>query len=171
MGLAKITIINGRLGADAELKFTQDGLAICSFRVAVDSLRKKEQKKDGTDGKKTYWIRCTLFGKQAEALSKYLLKGTAVYVDGNFDIDDWKTRDGESRYTIECTVDTIQLLSGKPTGEIDSEDYIPNKVDHIPTPNKSFNAPIPGVSPISEAKKILDSEAKKIPDSEDDIPF
>ena len=60
----------GRIGRDAELRFTAAGDAVCSVPVAVDYGRK------GQDGKKpTQWYEVTLWGKQAEGLAEYLTKG------------------------------------------------------------------------------------------------
>lgn len=69
----------GRLGRDAELRYTPGGDAVCNLALACEYGRK------GTDGKKpTQWIDATLWGKQAEALAPYLLKGQQLY----FTIDD-----------------------------------------------------------------------------------
>ena len=69
----------GRLGRDAEVRFTPGGDAVCNLALACEYGRK------GPDGKKpTQWIDATLWGKQAEALGPYLLKGQQLH----FTIDD-----------------------------------------------------------------------------------
>ena len=69
----------GRLGRDAEVRFTPGGDAVCNLAIACEYGRK------GQDGKKpTQWIDATLWGKQAEALAPYLLKGQQLH----FTIDD-----------------------------------------------------------------------------------
>jgi single-strand DNA-binding protein len=69
----------GRLGRDAEIRYTPGGDAVCNLALACEYGRK------GTDGKKpTQWIDATLWGKQAEALAPYLLKGQQLH----FTIDD-----------------------------------------------------------------------------------
>lgn len=69
----------GRLGRDAELRYTPDGNAVCDLALACEYGRK------GQDGKRpTQWVDATLWGKQAEAMAPYLLKGQQLH----FTIDD-----------------------------------------------------------------------------------
>jgi len=69
----------GRLGRDAELRFTPNGDPVCNLALACDYGRK------GQDGKRpTQWVDATLWGKQAEAMAPYLLKGQQLH----FTIDD-----------------------------------------------------------------------------------
>lgn len=69
----------GRLGRDAELRYTPNGDAVCNLALACEYGRK------GQDGKRpTQWIDATLWGKQAEAMAPYLLKGQQLH----FTIDD-----------------------------------------------------------------------------------
>lgn len=64
----------GRLGRDAELRYTPGGDAVCNLALACEYGRK------GQDGKRpTQWIDATLWGKQAEALAPYLLKGQQLH--------------------------------------------------------------------------------------------
>jgi single-strand DNA-binding protein len=69
----------GRIGRDAELRYTPGGDAVINLALACDYGRK------GQDGKRpTQWVDATLWGKQAEAMAPYLLKGQQVY----FTMDD-----------------------------------------------------------------------------------
>ncbi|MBC2655518.1 single-stranded DNA-binding protein [Pseudomonas sp. MSSRFD41] len=69
----------GRIGRDAELRYTSNGDAVCNLAIACDYGRK------GQDGKRpTQWVDATLWGKQAEAMAQYLIKGQQVH----FTIDD-----------------------------------------------------------------------------------
>lgn len=69
----------GRIGRDAEVRFTTGGDAVVNLALACEYGRK------GTDGKRpTQWVDATLWGKQAEAMAPYLLKGQQVY----FTMDD-----------------------------------------------------------------------------------
>lgn len=64
----------GRIGRDAEVRFTPSGDAVANLAIACDYGRK------GPDGKRpTQWVDATLWGKQAEALAPYLIKGQQVY--------------------------------------------------------------------------------------------
>lgn len=69
----------GRIGRDAELRYTPNGDAVCNLAIACEYGRK------GQDGKRpTQWVDATLWGKQAEAMVQYLVKGQQVH----FTIDD-----------------------------------------------------------------------------------
>ncbi|WP_422419176.1 single-stranded DNA-binding protein [Pseudomonas sp. GZD-222] len=69
----------GRIGRDAELRYTPNGDAVCNLAIACEYGRK------GQDGKRpTQWVDATLWGKQAEAMAQYLVKGQQVH----FTIDD-----------------------------------------------------------------------------------
>lgn len=69
----------GRIGRDAELRFTPNGDPVCNLAIACEYGRK------GQDGKRpTQWVDATIWGKQAEAMAPYLLKGQQVH----FTIDD-----------------------------------------------------------------------------------
>jgi single-strand DNA-binding protein len=64
----------GRIGRDAELRFTPSGDPVINLALACDYGRK------GQDGKRpTQWVDATLWGKQAEAMAPYLLKGQQLY--------------------------------------------------------------------------------------------
>lgn len=69
----------GRIGRDAELRYTPNGDPVCNLAIACDYGRK------GQDGKRpTQWVDATLWGKQAESMAQYLIKGQQVH----FTIDD-----------------------------------------------------------------------------------
>jgi len=100
----KITIV-GHLGRDAEQRFTPGGMAVASFSVATTEKRK--------DGEKTTWFRVSLFGKRAEAVAPYLTKGKLVYVEGSLRQEEYTTKDGATRTTLEVNATELQLISGK----------------------------------------------------------
>ena len=81
------------LGRDAELRYTPNDVAVCNLALAYSYGQK------GTDGKKpTQWVDAVLWGKQAEALQQYLLKGTKLAVVIN-DVheESYTTQAGETR--------------------------------------------------------------------------
>ena len=96
---------NGNLGRDAELKFSQGGMAILSFSVGVST--------GYGDRKNTHWVRVSVFGKQAEGLGKLeLKKGTAVIVAGEL-----STREYEGKTYLEVRANDVQLIGKRePTG-------------------------------------------------------
>ena len=113
--LNKVTLI-GNLGADPEVRSTSNGARVATLSVAT-SRRWKGQ--TGENQEKTEWHRIVLWGKQAESLQEYLVKGKQLYVEGKLQTREWE-KDGIKRYTTEIIVDmqgTMQLLGGRPSGD------------------------------------------------------
>ena len=106
MSFNKITIV-GNLGKDPELRYTPQGTAVCSFSMATNEKRKD---KNGMQQDFTTWFRVTVWGKQAETVSKYLSKGRSVYVEGRLHIEEWQDRDGKQRYTLEVNATDVHFI-------------------------------------------------------------
>ena len=87
------TGLQGRLTADPELRYTQQGTAITSFTLASDTGRKTK------DGKKiTNFIECVAWRAQAEFVCKYLSKGRLVLVEGELTSRSYEDKDGNGGY-------------------------------------------------------------------------
>lgn len=95
--------VAGQLGKDAELRALNTGDSVVSFSVA-DS-----QGKD----KPTIWWNCTIWGKRAEALSQYLVKGQAVTVSGVVTEREYTDKEGNKRKAMDVRVGEIALQGGK----------------------------------------------------------
>lgn len=85
-----VVAIMGRLTADPETRYTQDGMAIAKYTVAID----KPTKEQGAD-----FIPCTAFGKSAEVAEKYFRKGMRVAVNGALQTGSYTNKDGKKVYT------------------------------------------------------------------------
>ena len=94
--------VAGQLGKDAEVRFLANGDPVAGFSVA-DS-----QGKD----KPTIWWNCSLFGKRAESLAPYLVKGQAVTVTGTVTEREWE-KDGVKRKSMDVRVSDVALQGGK----------------------------------------------------------
>jgi single-strand DNA-binding protein len=103
--------IAGTLGKDAEVKRMANGDALCNFSVA-DS-----QGKD----KPTIWWNCSLYGKRAEALSQYLIKGQAVTVSGTVSEREWTDKEGGKRKSMDVRVGDVALQGGRRDAEPQQE--------------------------------------------------
>ena len=95
--------IAGQLGKDAEQRFLPNGDAVTSFSVADSQGRDKP----------TIWWNCALFGKRAEALSQYLVKGQAVTVVGSVTEREWNDKEGNKRKSMDVRVNDLALQGGK----------------------------------------------------------
>ena len=108
MSFNKIIIV-GNLGRDPELRYTPQGNAVCNFSMATNE---KRRDKSGELQDITTWFRVTLWGRQAENASKYLQKGSQVYIEGRLRVDEWTDRDGNQRQTLDVNATEMQFLSG-----------------------------------------------------------
>jgi len=99
--------IIGRLTRDAELNFTAGGNAVCKFSIAVNRSRKSGDHYE----EEANFFTVVVWGRQAESLNQYLLKGKQVAVSGELRQERWQ-QDGQNRYRIDIIANTIQLLGG-----------------------------------------------------------
>jgi len=94
--------IIGRLVRDPELKRTDDGLAICNLRFAIDDTYSKEDRAD--------FINVTVFGSQAEICERYLRKGFMAGMSGHIRSESYTDVEGVKRYPIKLIAESVQLL-------------------------------------------------------------
>ena len=93
-------VIMGRLVRDPELRRTGNGIAVASFRVAVD---RDFAPKDGGE-RKADFIDCVAWRQTGEFISKYFSKGRMIIVDGRLEMRDWTDKDGTKRTSAEFVV-------------------------------------------------------------------
>jgi single-strand DNA-binding protein len=108
MSFNKIILV-GNLGRDPELRYTPQGLAVCDFSMATNE-RKKD--KSGEYQDVPTWFRVTLWKNQAENASKYLKKGSPVYIEGRLSMEEWTDRDGNTRQTLAVNATEMHFISG-----------------------------------------------------------
>ncbi len=106
-------ILIGRLGADPEVRYTQEGAMVTNFRLATDE---QWRDKSGERVQRTEWHRIVTFGKLAEICGNYLSKGRLVYIDGRIQTRSWDDKDGNKRYTTEIVAQNMQMLERKEQG-------------------------------------------------------
>ena len=110
MGSVNKVIIVGNLGRDAEIRYTSGGTAVATLSLATTDVWTD---KGGQKQEKTEWHRVVLWGKTAETLQEYLLKGRQIYVEGRLQTRQWDDRDGNKRYTTEIRSDRVVLLGSR----------------------------------------------------------
>lgn len=98
----------GNLTREPELKTTAGGMAILEFGIAVN----ERIKADGEWVDRPNFFDCTMFGTRAEAVSKFLSKGSKVAVEGKLRWSQWE-RDGQKRSKIEVIVDNVEFMSSR----------------------------------------------------------
>lgn len=145
--LNKVMLL-GRLGRDPEKKYSQSGTAVCNFSVATS-----ESVKKGTGyEEKTEWHKVIVFGNQAENVSKFVKKGSLVFIEGRIQSRSYQDKDGNEKHVTEIIANTIRFLDLKDSG--DSERTYQNKE----TRNENGS-----IAPSSETPEIENEE--------DDLPF
>lgn len=100
-------ILVGRLTRDVEVKYTQSGTAVASFRLAVERNFKNQN-----GDKEADFINCQIWKKGAETLAQYTQKGNMLGVVGRLQTSSYQDRDGKTVYKTEVVVENFQLLGG-----------------------------------------------------------
>lgn len=122
-------IFIGRVGTDAELRYTQQGKAVASFSMALDT-----GKDSNGDKKPPVWIKATLWEKRAESLAQYITKGKLVYVSGPVGTESWTDKQsGEVKSKITVTVQEFEFCGG---GKSEDGGQAPNP--HAPSHNNAM---------------------------------
>lgn len=101
--------ITGNLTRDPELRATAGGTQILSFGVAVNDRRKNPQ--TGAWEDVPNFVDCIVFGSRAEAVSRFISKGSKVAIEGKLRYSAWETKEGQRRSKLEVIVDEIDFLS------------------------------------------------------------
>lgn len=112
-GINKVILI-GNLGADPEIRYTQNSTAIANISIATSETWKDKQ--TGEQKEQTEWHRCVAYRRLAEIAGEYLKKGSKVYVEGRLQTRKWQGQDGVERYTTEVVINDLQMLDGRPGG-------------------------------------------------------
>ena len=116
-GSVNKVILIGNLGADPEIRHTQDGRPIANLRIATsDSWRDKAT---GERRERTEWHRVVIFNEGlAKIAEQYLRKGSKVYLEGSIQTRKWEDQSGQERYTTEIVLQgfnaQLTMLDGKP---------------------------------------------------------
>lgn len=104
--------ISGNLTRDPETRRTAGGTAVMSFGVAVNE-RAKDANGEWVD--RPNFVDCTMFGTRAEAVGRYLSKGSKVAIEGKLRYSSWE-KDGQKRSKLEVIVDEIEFMSRREDG-------------------------------------------------------
>lgn len=113
--LNKIMLI-GYVGRDAEVKYTNSGMAVMKFSIATDQNQKDQ---NGNWQRSTTWHDIVCFDKLAENMKEFVKKGRRVYVEGRLSKRDYMDKQNIKRYVVEVIAENLILLDKPPaaTGE------------------------------------------------------
>ena len=164
MSFNKIIIV-GNLGRDPELRYTPQGVAVCSFSMATNEKRKD---KSGELQDITTWFKVTLWRNQAENAAKYLTKGSPVYIEGRLHIEEWTDRDNNNRYTLDVQATDMHFISagrGEGSGEYSGSRHDEDHDTHSGPPVAASSTAAAASGDASGGSSAA------APAHDDDIPF
>src|ERR687890_2221825 len=105
-------VLGGNLTRDPELRFTQAGVPVCSFGIAVNRVRSRNEEVDFFD--------ISAWRELGETIATYKKKGDPILVEGRLQYRTWEAQDGSKRSKVDVVSENVQLL-GRPGGP-DTED-------------------------------------------------
>ena len=150
-GINKAVLV-GNVSTEPELRYTQQGHAVCSFRLATTERRPSA---DGSYRDVTDWHNITLWRKKAELAKNYLRVGSGVYLEGRIVTRSWEDKEGQKRYTTEIEVDKMRMLDPAPANT---------------TSAAAPAAPSPSAKPVSPPAGESSSTSSETQEN-DDLPF
>lgn len=118
-GSVNKVILVGNLGADPEIRRTQDGRPICNLRIATsESWRDRNS---GERREKTEWHRVVIFNEGlCKVAEQYLRKGAKVYIEGQLQTRKWQNQQGQDQYSTEIVLQgfnsSLTMLDGRGEG-------------------------------------------------------
>ncbi len=123
----------GRLGKDPETRMMPNGTAVVNLTLAVGDDYKD---KSGNRVEQTEWVRIVVFGKLADIVTAFCVKGSKIYISGKLKTRSWD-KDGVKQYSTEIVASEMQLLDSK-QGEPK-----PAQAQQSKTPINDFDDDIP----------------------------
>ena len=101
-------VLMGRLTKDPEIRMTQSQKSVASFTLAVD----RDYQQAG-ERKETDFISCVAWGRTADFVHQYFVKGQMAVVTGRLQLRDWTDRDGNKRTAAEVVADRVYFGEAK----------------------------------------------------------
>lgn len=147
--LNKVILI-GNLVADPELKKTQSGISVTSFRIAVGRRYSKDAEAPQAD-----FIDIVCWRSTAEFVTQYFTKGKPILVCGSIQSRTWTDQNGQKRYTVEVVADEVS--------------FVERKTDSQPRSTGTYYGE-PPVTRSAEGSSVPDASFVEVP-TEEDLPF
>jgi single-strand DNA-binding protein len=117
--LNKVMLI-GRLGTEPEKRYTQGGVPITTFRMAIG---RQWRDSDGNTRDETEWFTVVAWNRLAEICDEHLAKGARVYIEGRLQNRSWEdAQSGEKRFRTEVIASDMIMLDNRQTGRVESGD-------------------------------------------------
>lgn len=159
--MLNVVALTGRLVADPELKTTQSGNSVCTFRVAVDRSYVPQGEERQAD-----FITVTAWRKTAEFVSKYFQKGSMISVQGRLETRQYQDKNGNNRTATEVLAAEVGFCCPKAADKPATASYEKQTANHVREANAAHSAP---QQPQNYAQGS-DDDFAEISDA-DDLPF
>lgn len=159
--MLNVVALMGRLVADPELKTTQSGNSVCTFRIAVDRSYVSQGEERQAD-----FITVTAWRKTAEFVSKYFQKGSMISVQGRLETRQYQDKNGNNRTATEVLAAEVGFCGSKAADKPATASYEQQTANYVREENAAHSAP---QQPQSYAQGSADDFAE-ISDA-DDLPF
>jgi single-strand DNA-binding protein len=136
-------VLSARLTEDPELRSLPSGTSVCNMRVASNAARKDSATGEWVD--KPNFFNVNVFGRIAEAVCRYLSKGSPVLVDGRLDWREWEAQDGTKRQAVEIIADNVEFV---PDGRDRSGSDQPPEQSGGPAEEQASSEAAPAEAPV-----------------------
>lgn len=134
-GLNKVMLI-GNVGTDPEMRFTANGNAMTTFRLAISRVHNTA---DGERKQETDWFTIVTWGKVAESCNQFLTKGRKVYVEASLRTRSWESQEGQKRSKIDIIANRVMFLDKQAASISPVEDVPVDIEDEIAPEDLAFN--------------------------------
>ena len=108
-GVNKVILV-GNLGKDPEMRYTPNGVPVCSFPMATSDSYK--DRNSGERVTQTEWHNIVIYGKLVDIVEKYVKKGDKLYIEGSITTRKWQDKEGNDRYNTEVKAFNMTMLGG-----------------------------------------------------------
>lgn len=156
--MLNVVAIMGRLVADPELRTTQQGTNVCTFRIACErSYTQKGQQRQAD------FVDIVAWGKTAEFICKFFQKGSMIAVDGSLQTRHYQGKDGSNRTAVEVVASNISFAGAKAADKPAAASYDQQTKNHVQQAKAAQNAPQPAYTQDMDDFAVINDT--------DDLPF
>lgn len=163
-------ILLGNLTRDPQLKQLASGTSVCEFGIACN---RKYKTADGEAREEVAFVDCASFGKQAEILGQFLIKGKPILIEGHLKFDSWEDKNGGGkRSKLSVVIENFQFIGSRGDSPGDGDDQAERSPSRQQQPSQqqqrpTNRAPAARPQPAGVSAPFGDEQHFK----DDDIPF
>ena len=119
-------VLQGKLGQDFDLRYTQSGEAVAKTSIAV----KRNYKSQNESQPSADWINITFWGKRAESVANYFRKGDEILITGRIQTGSYVDQQDTKKYTFEVRCDSFNFPGGKSSENRSNSNSYPQNNTH-----------------------------------------